>query len=271
MRRGFTLIELLVVIAIIAILAAILFPVFEKAKNKAQQTACLNNLKQMGTATLMYIHDCDLVLPTWAEPERYNPNPFGVGGWGTAAWGGWNGWMWPYLQNEQVFYCPTAKPPAANSTVASYSYVSNDLAQGTLGGGWYWGPLAGFPHAWCGGVDGAGLFHAPKTMEQINYPSHLVMFLEGNAASFGPAHTELRKGVTWTVQDASCEYRASATSLRGAKVQHGSMMNCLFLDGHVQALPWLILCNTTALPYQGFYYYFSASALAGGGQNILYP
>ncbi|MFA6665902.1 MAG: prepilin-type N-terminal cleavage/methylation domain-containing protein [Armatimonadota bacterium] len=61
--KGFTLIELLVVIAIIAILAAILFPVFAKAREKARQTACLNSLKQIGSAVLIYVHDYDGYLP----------------------------------------------------------------------------------------------------------------------------------------------------------------------------------------------------------------
>ena len=62
-RRGFTLIELLVVIAIIAILAAILFPVFAQAREKARQTTCLSNMKQMGTAIMMYVQDYDEVTP----------------------------------------------------------------------------------------------------------------------------------------------------------------------------------------------------------------
>jgi len=66
-KRGFTLIELLVVIAIIAILAAILFPVFAKAREKARQTSCLNNQKQIVTATLMYAQDHDEMLPDAAE------------------------------------------------------------------------------------------------------------------------------------------------------------------------------------------------------------
>ncbi len=61
--RGFTLIELLVVIAIIAILAAILFPVFAKAREKARQTACLSNVKQLAVGMLMYAQDFDEFLP----------------------------------------------------------------------------------------------------------------------------------------------------------------------------------------------------------------
>src|SRR5439155_18798948 len=62
---GFTLIELLVVIAIIAILAAILFPVFAQARDSARQTTCLNNCKQLGTGLMMYAQDSDETLPSW--------------------------------------------------------------------------------------------------------------------------------------------------------------------------------------------------------------
>src|SRR5439155_11198479 len=65
LQRGFTLIELLVVIAIVAILAAILFPVFAQARDSARQSVCLSNCKQLGTALMMYTQDYDETLPSW--------------------------------------------------------------------------------------------------------------------------------------------------------------------------------------------------------------
>jgi len=74
-REGFTLIELLVVIAIIAILAAILFPVFAQAREKARQTSCTSNLKQLGTAMMMYAHDYDESYPSnWYPPDGHWAN-----------------------------------------------------------------------------------------------------------------------------------------------------------------------------------------------------
>jgi prepilin-type N-terminal cleavage/methylation domain-containing protein/prepilin-type processing-associated H-X9-DG protein len=98
--RGFTLIELLVVIAIIAILAAILFPVFAQAREKARQSACLSNLKQIGTGLMMYTQDYDEAFPC---------NWFG-GLWPTTPDGKQYKWMdaiYPYVKNEQVFTCPS--------------------------------------------------------------------------------------------------------------------------------------------------------------------
>lgn len=95
-QRGFTLIELLVVIAIIAILAAILFPVFAKAREAARKTACMNNIKQMTTGALMYCQDYDeQVIP-------YSTN----GGSGGVAFV-WNLLIQPYIKNTGVMRCPS--------------------------------------------------------------------------------------------------------------------------------------------------------------------
>jgi len=89
---GFTLIELLVVIAIIAILAAILFPVFAQAREKARSTACLSNCKQIGAALRMYLEDYEGAYPfSWFSDGQY----------------GFDAALYPYTKNTQIFACPS--------------------------------------------------------------------------------------------------------------------------------------------------------------------
>ncbi|MFO8081507.1 MAG: DUF1559 domain-containing protein [Armatimonadota bacterium] len=99
-RRGFTLIELLVVIAIIAILAAILFPVFARAREKARQASCSSNLKQIGTALMMYAQDYDETFMDILMHRDISNN--------SADWNGWNRTLMPYVMNQQLFRCPSA-------------------------------------------------------------------------------------------------------------------------------------------------------------------
>jgi prepilin-type N-terminal cleavage/methylation domain-containing protein/prepilin-type processing-associated H-X9-DG protein len=97
-RRGFTLIELLVVIAIIAILAAILFPVFARAREKARQTSCLSNVKQITLGFIMYRQDYDglaMQRDYYVGSNRY----------------AWSDFMQPYIKNTQLFICPSARTP----------------------------------------------------------------------------------------------------------------------------------------------------------------
>jgi prepilin-type N-terminal cleavage/methylation domain-containing protein/prepilin-type processing-associated H-X9-DG protein len=100
--KGFTLIELLVVIAIIAILAAILFPVFARAREKARATSCLSNLKQLATGMLMYVGDYD---DCWPKAWGYRlPRPDGNTDEIT-----WGVLIYPYVKNEALYICPSSK------------------------------------------------------------------------------------------------------------------------------------------------------------------
>ena len=118
-RKGFTLIELLVVIAIIAILAAILFPVFARAREKARQTSCLSNLKQLGLAALSYAQDYDELLP---KARNWNHQQ-----------GMWFASLYPYVKNSQVFQCPSLL--SNGYTGAVVSPVLN-LPLSSIGYGW---------------------------------------------------------------------------------------------------------------------------------------
>jgi prepilin-type N-terminal cleavage/methylation domain-containing protein/prepilin-type processing-associated H-X9-DG protein len=102
-RRGFTLIELLVVIAIIAILAAILFPVFAQARAAARKTSCLSNLKQLGTGMMMYTQDYDEKFPSWNWGFFCNGGNAGQARDSSAFW---TAAILPYVKNTGVYRCP---------------------------------------------------------------------------------------------------------------------------------------------------------------------
>src|ERR1043166_5863798 len=97
-ERGFTLIELLVAIAIIAILAAILFPVFAQAREKARAISCLSNMKQLGTSLAMYATDYDgsLMQTSYEHPTLKIH---------------WSYIVQPYVKNQQIFVCPSDSNP----------------------------------------------------------------------------------------------------------------------------------------------------------------
>jgi prepilin-type N-terminal cleavage/methylation domain-containing protein/prepilin-type processing-associated H-X9-DG protein len=114
-QRGFTLIELLVVIAIIAILAAILFPVFSKAREAARKTSCLSNVKQLGLACHMYAQDYDEQLPC----------DYHIGGDANGSHARLVGEIMPYIKNMQIFYCPSAGSQHMWYTISNASNQAN--------------------------------------------------------------------------------------------------------------------------------------------------
>ncbi|MGQ9731304.1 MAG: DUF1559 family PulG-like putative transporter [Candidatus Zipacnadales bacterium] len=116
-RMGFTLIELLVVIAIIAILAAILFPVFARAREKARQTSCLSNVKQLTLGCLMYAQDYDEIMPSarpYYEACADNATIF------------WQYLVQPYIKNKQIFVCPSNS--SLRTTCPKFKTWCNDPA-----------------------------------------------------------------------------------------------------------------------------------------------
>ncbi len=128
-RFGFTLIELLVVIAIIALLAAILFPVFARARENARKSACMNNLKNLSLAFIQYTQDYDETLPT----QIHNTTGANVeGGWmfytvfGTstsnAKFDSTRGAIYPYIKNTQIYICPSD----TKGREAGDSYAANE-------------------------------------------------------------------------------------------------------------------------------------------------
>jgi prepilin-type N-terminal cleavage/methylation domain-containing protein len=140
-ERGFTLIELLVVIAIIAIIAAILFPVFARARDKARQTACLSNLKQIGQALYLYVQDYDDHLPDccwWARASSIlnNPGPCQQDGISLRTPKDTylpapqspprfiQDLLYPYIKNAQVWFCPS---------VGKDRFLNDDPTRATLG------------------------------------------------------------------------------------------------------------------------------------------
>lgn len=124
-RTAFTLIELLIVIAIICIIAAILFPVFESARDKARQSTCASNLKQIGMAMVMYASDNDEFYPrsnyyitetnAMTVPEYYPPTASGPYADDINYYHWWY-WLVPYTKNSDIFFCPSRPLDANDST-----------------------------------------------------------------------------------------------------------------------------------------------------------
>lgn len=209
-RRGFTLIELLVVIAIIAILAAILFPVFAQAREKARTTACLSNTKQLGTASAMYMQDWDeQLVPTYQyDGPAVCPN---------LRW--WYDMVTPYVKNWGVFQCGSGKG------FVTCGKTKVDVNAGTPG---VWNSYGTCSNNWC-----VGSFGGAKSLAAVVEPANTIWIGE----SSGGPELWTRDGLRgWECP----RTRATAVGVRpaGALVcgRHQEGGNFTFVDGHAK---WL--------------------------------
>jgi len=229
-RRGFTLIELLVVIAIIAILAAILFPVFARAREKARQASCLSNLKQIGLAFMMYAQDYDECwgFTTWYDCYDTSNN------WRPGAMG-WAISLQPYIKNRQMLVCPSDAEKACFSKpggnqgyfpmlqAAGYNPASDtqpDLA-------------AAFPLSYAANVY-LGWSQNANAMAQIQNPARCFLVSESGKGSYAYS--------VWYM------YPGYGTPTRWeAGARHNEGRNYTFCDGHAKWTKELCAAGTAAV------------------------
>ncbi len=213
--RGFTLIELLVVIAIIAILAAILFPVFAQARESARKTACLSNSKQSGLALMQYVQDYD----------EMTPNVYSVIAGTYQLTDMWNQ-LQPYTKNRDVFTCPDRSQIGCESNIGLAGGKPSDRCVGL---GYNWGPVQGFVNNEAeGGLISIHLFptgYAGETglgvaMSMIVAPADTIAFMDTYDTPF----------YTNTMDEGLSSFPGASN---GA-LPHGGRYNASFTDGHAK-------------------------------------
>ncbi|CEK18102.1 prepilin-type N-terminal cleavage/methylation domain-containing protein [Chthonomonas calidirosea] len=237
--NAFTLIELLVVIAIIAILAAILFPVFAQAREKAREISCLSNARELGMAIAMFTQDHDEYLPkAFFNDQADVGEPWG-NPWNT----GWDEVILPYIKNKQVFQCPSdsyslPRPmhdydPNTNPNEVipgSYRYNTSNLPNGP----WTAMKLAALDQpASCiliaesvPGVDGWE-WNQLSTWEDIH--GRVCIDFTNNAGFDRHSRISGRGPNTWTSESAEVLPKDQ---------RNRAMSNYVFADGHAKALTW---------------------------------
>jgi prepilin-type N-terminal cleavage/methylation domain-containing protein/prepilin-type processing-associated H-X9-DG protein len=232
---GFTLIELLVVIAIIAILAAILFPVFAQARDKARQATCLNNCKQIGTATMMYAGDYDESLPFVTCADSFNgtgcPGPWQPGSLP------WPISIQPYAKNTGFYSCPSdadkacfSKPEfgpilvGVNWPRATPGMTPQQMAQVF--------PLSYAANFWLSRSSwtGAGALY-PVKLAEIQNPAKC-MFASEYGKGTAPWSTTVY-GTYYMIPG----YNATATGRWTASKRHQKGRIFVFCDGHAKYVP----------------------------------
>lgn len=225
-RAGFTLIELLVVVAIIALLAAILFPVFARARENARRAACQSNLKQVGLGLMQYTQDYDERFPPCIMEQPVGAT-FDSNGESISGSVAWHLLIMPYVKSSQLFICPsnprrTTRLNNTGSSAANFvgvSYIANGKGDGDSISLFYdWGGHAPMSRYYTGAQ---GTLIGGVNMARIVAPAQVLLIFENKGTSQGPYMYNYFNLVA-----------AGTTRL----TSHLERTNMLFCDGHVKAM-----------------------------------
>jgi prepilin-type N-terminal cleavage/methylation domain-containing protein/prepilin-type processing-associated H-X9-DG protein len=224
-RNAFTLIELLVVIAIIAILAAILFPVFAQAREKARMISCLSNMRQLGLALRMYNQDYDEAFPLvrFVGLDGTDPNAEVIT---------WRNVVLPYIKNTGIYQCPSNSASRLNDGDGWQTAPNKKMPRGY---GMNASDVTWVPKDW---DDGSGwIDFSPLTDARITRPADYIMIGENVSA-------DADINLEWPMSDSQeiCErsFQHNGNSKKGP----GTPANWVFADGHAKAMQW----SKTLLP-----------------------
>jgi prepilin-type N-terminal cleavage/methylation domain-containing protein/prepilin-type processing-associated H-X9-DG protein len=275
-RNAFTLIELLVVIAIIAILAAILFPVFAQARAKARQAACLSNTKQIGNALMMYAQDYDEVMPGYrfGESNTTTMNPYYADarvGASTKSNIFFNQLLNPYIKNDGVWRCPSNPKAWVNVDEGNVQGSSADFR--SYGGqnsyaasNYVFKSKKGFPMpALVAPADTVGLVDGQYYNTLPMGPDGAPCVLKGDPADSAVVLTSWYPKYWKNIGNSYVGFGdlpepSDAQARELGKARHSGVINVIWLDGHSKAVPYdklirdegLVVGGTTSMwdPYK---------------------